>query len=113
MQHNQRTIQKAVSISGQGLHTGIETTVTFKPASAGHGICFVRTYLDKTIPALATYVTDTNRGTRLEHDGAIVQTTEHALAAVASLGIDNLIIEITKAELPILDGSSRYFSVGS
>ena len=109
MQQNQRTIQKAVSISGQGLHTGIETTVTFKPASVGHGICFVRTDLDKKIPSLASYITDTNRGTRLEHDGAIVQTTEHALAAVASLGIDNLIIEITQAELPILDGSSATF----
>ncbi|MBJ09971.1 MAG: UDP-3-O-[3-hydroxymyristoyl] N-acetylglucosamine deacetylase [Flavobacteriales bacterium] len=110
MQQNQRTIQKAVSISGQGLHTGIETTVTFKPASVGHGICFVRTDLNKTIPALATYISDTNRGTRLEHDGAIVQTTEHALAAVSSLGIDNLIIEITQAELPILDGSSAPFT---
>ena len=48
--------------------------------------------------------------TRLEHDGAIVQTTEHALAAIASLGIDNLIIEITQAELPILDGSSSPFT---
>ena len=110
MQQNQRTIKKAVSISGQGLHTGIETTVTFKPASPGHGICFVRTDLDKTIPALAAYITNTNRGTRLEHEGAIAQTTEHALAAVASLGIDNLIIEITKAELPILDGSSAPFT---
>ena len=110
MQQNQHTIQKAVSISGKGLHTGIKTTVTFKPASAGHGICFVRIDLNKTIPASATYITDTNRGTRLERDGAIVQTTEHALAAVASLGIDNLIIEITQAELPILDGSSAPFT---
>ena len=110
MQQNQRTIQTSVSISGQGLHTGIKTTVTFKPASAGHGICFERTDLDKTIPALATHITDTNRGTRLEHDGAVVQTTEHALAAVSSLGIDNLIIEITQAELPILDGSSAPFT---
>ena len=110
MQQNQRTIQKAVRISGQGLHTGIETTVTFKPASTGHGVCFVRTDLNKTIPASANYITDTNRGTRLEHDGAIAQTTEHALAAVASLGIDNLIIEITQAELPILDGSSAPFT---
>ena len=110
MQYNQRTIKKAVSITGHGLHTGIETTVTFKPASAGHGICFVRTDLDKTIPALASYITETNRGTRLENDGAIVQTTEHALAAIASLGIDNLIIEITQSEIPILDGSSAPFT---
>ena len=109
MQQNQRTIKKAVSISGQGLHTGIETTVTFQPAPAGHGISFTRTDLDKTIPVLATYITNTNRGTRLEYDGAIAQTTEHALAAVVSLGIDNLIIEITQEELPILDGSSYPF----
>lgn len=109
MQLNQRTIQKAVSISGQGLHTGIETTVTFKPAPNGHGIIFVRTDLDKSIPALATYITDTNRGTRLEKDGAVAQTTEHALAAVTSLGIDNIVIEITQAELPILDGSAAPF----
>tara|TARA_B100000900_G_scaffold410039_1_gene427012 strand:+ start:6417 stop:7790 length:1374 start_codon:yes stop_codon:yes gene_type:complete len=110
MQQNQRTIQKAVSISGQGLHTGVETTMTFKPAKSGHGIVFVRTDLGKSIPALATYITDTNRGTRLEKDGAVAQTTEHALAAVASLGIDNIIIEINQAELPILDGSSAHFT---
>lgn len=109
MQLNERTIQKAVSISGKGLHTGIETTVTFKPAPNGHGIVFVRTDLNKSIPALATYITDTNRGTRLEKDGAIAQTTEHALAAITSLGIDNIVIEISRSELPILDGSAAPF----
>ncbi len=111
MQLNQRTIQKAVSICGQGLHTGVETTVTFKPAPAGYGVCFVRTDLEgkQKIPACATNITDTNRGTRLESNGAIAQTTEHALAAVSALQIDNLIIEIDNAELPILDGSSTPF----
>lgn len=110
MQQNQRTIKKSVSISGQGLHSGVETTITFKPAPSGNGIVFVRTDLGKSIPALATYITDTNRGTSLEKDGAVVRTTEHALAAVTSLGIDNIIIEITQAELPILDGSSAHFT---
>lgn len=111
MQLNQRTIQKAVSICGQGLHTGIEATVTFKPAAAGNGIYFVRTDLDSSpkIKACATNITDTNRGTRLESNGATAQTTEHALAAVAALQIDNLIIEIDNTELPILDGSSTPF----
>lgn len=111
MQLNQRTIQKTVSICGQGLHTGIEATVTFKPAAAGNGIYFVRTDLDSSpkIKACATNITDTNRGTRLESNGATAQTTEHALAAVAALQIDNLIIEIDNTELPILDGSSTPF----
>lgn len=111
MQLNQRTIQKAVSICGQGLHTGIEATVTFKPAPAGNGICFVRTDLDGSpkIKACATNITDTNRGTRLQSNGATAQTTEHALAAVKALQIDNLIIEIDNTELPILDGSSTPF----
>ena len=73
MQQNQRTIKKSVSISGQGLHSGVETTITFKPAPSGNGIVFVRTDLGKSIPALATYITDTNRGTSLEKDGAVVR----------------------------------------
>lgn len=111
MQQHQRTINKSVSISGQGLHTGIETTVTFKPAPSGHGVKFVRTDLEKEyiIPANAQYITDTNRGTRLEKDGVAAQTTEHALAAVASMEVDNLIIELNSSELPILDGSSAPF----
>lgn len=111
MQQLQRTINKPVSISGQGLHTGIETTVTFKPAPTGYGIQFVRTDLKEaiSIPASAEYITDTNRGTRLEKDGVIAQTTEHALAAVSALEIDNLKIELNNSELPILDGSSAPF----
>lgn len=111
MQANQRSIIKEVSISGAGLHTGLETTVNFKPAPPGHGIRFVRSDLEgaPSIKACVQQVTDTNRGTRLEQDGAIAQTTEHALAAVSSLGIDNLIIELDNPELPILDGSSAPF----
>lgn len=109
MQLYQRTIQNAVSISGQGLHTGKKTTVNFTPAPAGSGISFLRKDLGKHIPALAKYITETNRGTSLEYDGAEVRTTEHVLAAIASLGIDNVVVEVSGAEIPILDGSAAPF----
>ena len=109
MQLYQRTIQNAVSISGQGLHTGKKTTVNFTPAPAGSGISFLRKDLGKHIPALAKHITETNRGTSLEYDGAEVRTTEHVLAAIASLGIDNVVVEVSGAEIPILDGSAAPF----
>lgn len=111
MNLNQQTIQQSKSISGVGLHTGKPCTVTFQPAPAHHGIVFKRTDLEGApeIPALAKYVTVTTRSTTLEANGAKAVTTEHILAAVSSLEIDNLIIEITNDEIPILDGSALPF----
>ena len=107
----QTTIKKDVSISGQGLHTGTSSTITFKPAPDDHGIKFVRTDLGDhlEIPALAEYVVDISRGTTLGLGDVKVHTVEHVLAAVAGLQIDNIIIEINGNEPPIADGSSKPF----
>lgn len=107
----QRTIKNEISISGTGLHTGAEVTLTFKPAPENYGYKFVRTDIDANIeiPALADYVVDTSRGTTLEYKNAKVFTIEHVLAALVGLQIDNVRIEMNGAETPILDGSSRYY----
>lgn len=111
MSEKQRTIREVVSISGTGLHTGQHVTVTFRPAPENHGYKFVRTDLEGSpvIEADIDYVKDTERGTNLVKNDVRISTTEHLLAAVFGLGIDNLIIETTGVELPILDGSSRFW----
>ena len=111
MSTKQKTISKEFSLSGVGLHTGEKATVTFKPADEGHGYVFQRIDLEgkPTIKADADLVVDTSRGTTLEQNGARVHTTEHLLAAVYGLEIDNILIEIDGPEVPILDGSSHYF----
>ncbi len=108
---NQKTIAKPVSVSGAGLHTGKPVKLTFRPAPAHHGIKFVRIDIEgnPAIDALIDYVTETDRGTSLKNNGAIVHTTEHVLAAVAGMQLDNLLIELDQEETPIMDGSSRYF----
>ena len=108
---NQRTISKTVSLSGVGLHTGQPVTITFKPAPVNTGRVFVRTDLEGAphVEALVDYVTDTARGTTIAKGEAKVQTVEHVMAAVAGLGIDNLVIEVNQPETPIMDGSARYF----
>jgi UDP-3-O-[3-hydroxymyristoyl] N-acetylglucosamine deacetylase / 3-hydroxyacyl-[acyl-carrier-protein] dehydratase len=107
----QLTIQKPVSISGFGLHTGTSCTMTFKPAPDNYGIKFVRTDLGDNleIPALAEYVVDISRGTTLGLGDAKVYTVEHVLAAIVGLQIDNIIIELDGIEPPIADGSSKPF----
>jgi len=107
----QKTISKHIKISGLGLHTGILTTLQFKPAIINSGVIFVRTDLDNnpTIHATLNNVHQTNRSTLLKEGEASIQTTEHLLAAIMGLGIDNVIIEIDGPEIPILDGSSLPF----
>ena len=104
----QRTIEKAISISGVGLHTGTSCTMTFKPAQENYGIKFIRTDLDASpeIPATADYVVDTARGTTLGIGDAKVHTVEHVLAAVVGLQIDNIKIELDGIEPPVGDGSA-------
>ncbi|MCF6181347.1 bifunctional UDP-3-O-[3-hydroxymyristoyl] N-acetylglucosamine deacetylase/3-hydroxyacyl-ACP dehydratase [Lutibacter sp.] len=111
MSTNQKTIKSEVSLSGVGLHTGNPVTMTFKPASENHGISFVRVDLEglPKIEASAEYVVNTQRGTNLEKRGVKINTSEHVLAAVTSLDIDNIIIEMNAAEPPIMDGSSIHF----
>ncbi len=111
MSDKQRTIKHAVSISGVGLHTGEKVTLTFNPAPENHWYKFQRIDLDNkpTIDADADLVVDTSRGTTLEQNGARVHTTEHVLAALVGLKIDNCLIQVTGPEMPIMDGSSIKF----
>ena len=104
----QHTISKSASISGAGLHTGHQTTMTFKPAPENYGIRFVRTDLAERIeiPANADYVVDVSRGTTIGIGDIKVHTVEHVLAAIVGLQIDNIIIEIDGIEPPIGDGSA-------
>lgn len=107
----QRTIKKPASFSGIGLHTGNQTTVTFKPAPVGHGIIFVRTNLPDSgeIPADIDHVSDIARGTTLKKGEAKVYTVEHVLAALAGLELDNLRVELDSSEPPVGDGSALPF----
>ncbi len=111
MSVKQKTIKNEVALSGVGLHTGNKVTLTFKPAPVDSGYAFVRIDLEgePIIEASAEYVANTKRGTNLEKKGVFVNTSEHVLAAVVGLDIDNIIIEINTAEPPIMDGSSKYF----
>jgi UDP-3-O-[3-hydroxymyristoyl] N-acetylglucosamine deacetylase/3-hydroxyacyl-[acyl-carrier-protein] dehydratase len=111
MTEKQRTIKKITSVKGTGLHTGNDVTLTFNPATAGHGIKFRRTDLEgqPVIDADIEFVVDTSRGTSLRRNGADINTCEHVLAAVRGMGIDNLLIDMTRSEPPIMDGSSKYF----
>ncbi|KIQ14846.1 bifunctional UDP-3-O-[3-hydroxymyristoyl] N-acetylglucosamine deacetylase/3-hydroxyacyl-ACP dehydratase [Flavobacterium pectinovorum] len=107
----QKTIKNEISLTGVGLHTGKEVTMTFKPAPIDNGFTFVRIDLQgqPVIEADANYVVNTQRGTNLEKLGVKIQTPEHVLAAVVGCDLDNIIIELNASELPIMDGSSKYF----
>ena len=107
----QKTIAKEVTLSGVGLHTGKSVTMTFKPAPENSGYSFVRSDLEgrPIIEADANYVVTTQRGTNLEKNGVNINTSEHVLAALVGLEIDNCIIELNASEPPIMDGSSKYF----
>ena len=107
----QRTIRRPVSITGVGLHTGVTTKLTFKPAPIGYGIKFCRTDFPdpQEIPALVDLVDEVARGTTLRLGEAKVHTVEHVLAAIVGLQIDNIVIEVDNVEPPICDGSAREF----
>ncbi len=104
----QRTITEEVSYNGVGLHTGSLTTVTFKPAPADSGIVFYRTDIESSpaIPALVDNVVDVSRGTTIGIGDIKIHTIEHAMACLAGLGIDNLIVEVDADEIPVGDGSA-------
>lgn len=108
---NTHTITSPISLSGRGLHTGKNVTVTFNPAPEHTGILFRRVDLpgQPLVRAIATNVFDTSRGTSLKENNAEVRTVEHLMAALAGLQIDNVIVDINAEETPILDGSARYY----
>lgn len=111
MSELQTTLKQAVTLSGVGLHTGKEVTITFTPAAANHGYKFKRVDLPEQpiIPADADLVVDVSRGTTLELNGVRVSTVEHSLAALVGCQIDNVLIELNGPEVPIMDGSSMPF----
>ena len=108
----QHTLASETSIKGTGLHTGITVPMTLKPAEPGFGIQFQRIDLPEkpVIKADCDLVTDTSRGTTLQIGDAKVYTVEHILAALAGMGIDNVLIELDGPEIPIIDGSSEPFA---
>ena len=107
----QRTLKDSVRASGIGLHSGDKVYMTLRPAPANTGIVFRRIDLSEPvdIPADALRVTETTLGTTLEHGGARVGTVEHLMSALAGLGIDNAFVDLTAAEVPIMDGSAAPF----
>lgn len=106
----QSTIGNSFTLSGKGLHTGLNINANFLPAKENTGIVFRRVDLEEPveIPALASYVSATERGTVLKKDNASVSTIEHIMSAFMAHGIDNCIIEVNAPEVPILDGSAKY-----
>ncbi|KMQ52132.1 UDP-3-O-[3-hydroxymyristoyl] N-acetylglucosamine deacetylase [Chitinispirillum alkaliphilum] len=104
----QHTIGKSVSLTGTGLHTGIEAKVTLNPAPENYGIRFVRTDLEKEveIPADIDNVVDLARGTTIGLNGVKVYSIEHVMSCFAGLGVDNCRVEINAQEIPLMDGSA-------
>jgi len=111
MSDKQKTLKGEVSLSGIGLHTGKEVTLTIKPAKENTGYVFVRTDLEGNpqIEVDANYVVSTDRGTTLEKSGVKIYTCEHVLAALVGMDVDNAVLEMNNAEPPIMDGSSKFF----
>lgn len=107
----QTTISKEIKIKGQGLHFGQNANLFIKPAKPNTGYVFVRTDIESKpeISAIADNVVDTSRGTTIGKNGVTISTIEHLLASTYSLGIDNVIFEIDGPEIPILDGSAKFF----
>jgi len=111
MKRKQQTISRPASCTGIGLHTGVECTITFKPAPEDYGIRFIRTDIKNCpeIKADIDHVVDISRGTTIEEKKVRINTVEHALAAVSGLRIDNVLIELTSKEPPVMDGSAKDF----
>lgn len=111
MTKKQRTIKKAVTLTGVGLHTGTETHLKFCPAPEDTGVRFVRVDLEHRpeIPALIDYVVDISRGTTLANGEDKVYTVEHVLAAIFGLELDNIYVELDGNEPPVFDGSALPF----
>jgi UDP-3-O-[3-hydroxymyristoyl] N-acetylglucosamine deacetylase len=107
----QRTLRNVIKASGVGLHSGEKVYLTLRPAPIDTGIVFRRVDLTPSvdIPAYAEHVGETTLSTTLERAGARVDTVEHLLSAMAGLGVDNAYVEVSAAEVPIMDGSAGPF----
>ena len=107
----QRTLKNSIQATGVGLHTGEKVYMTLHPSAPDTGVVFRRTDLDPVveIPAKAKNVGDTTLSTTLVKDGVRVSTIEHLMSALAGMGIDNLIVDVSAPEIPIMDGSAAPF----
>jgi len=107
----QRTLKNVIRATGVGIHTGEKVFMTLRPAAVNTGIVFRRVDLEPApeIPATATQVGDTSMNTTLVRDGVRVSTVEHLLSAMAGMGIDNAYVDLSAAEVPIMDGSAGPF----
>lgn len=105
----QHTIRRSVTFTDVGLHTGQPVKLTVSPARANHGIRFKRYGSEDSMPAFMDRVVDTSLATTIADRGMVVSTTEHLLAALMGMGIDNAMIELDGPELPIMDGSAAPF----
>jgi UDP-3-O-[3-hydroxymyristoyl] N-acetylglucosamine deacetylase len=106
----QRTLRRSISCTGIGLHSGNKVTLSLKPAPADFGIRFRRTDLGGLeIPATVQHLAGINYATGLSRDAATVETVEHLLSALVSLGVDNALVELSQPEVPIMDGSAAPF----
>lgn len=107
----QRTLKNVISATGVGLHSGEKVTMTLRPAPVDTGIVFKRVDLPDAPKVVVTplAVNDTRLSSALESSGARIATVEHLMSALAGLGVDNLLIELSAAEVPIMDGSSGPF----
>lgn len=107
----QRTIREVIKATGVGLHSGTKVELTLRPAAPETGIVFRRIDLKPVVefPSHPTIVGDTRMASTLQKDGARISTVEHLMSACAGLGIDNLYIELTAEEVPIMDGSASSF----
>ena len=108
---NQRTLKNSISARGVGLQSGKQLLMVLRPAAANTGIVFRRTDLDQPadVPARADLVGETAFGTSIVNGNAKVSTVEHLLSAVAGLGLDNIYVDLSAAEVPIMDGSAAPF----
>ena len=107
----QRTVKQLVKTVGVGLHSGTKVELTLRPAAPDTGIIFRRVDVDPPVdlPATATGVGDTRLASTLQRDAVKVSTVEHLMSACAGMGIDNLYVDLTAEEIPIMDGSAATF----
>ena len=109
---NQRTVNKKISFSGVGLHTGKNVNLDLLPSPPNTGIIFKRIDIEKNNIVIPSFenVIDTTLCTTLSNENGIkISTVEHLMGALYGLGIDNLVVELNAQELPILDGSAKLF----
>jgi 3-hydroxyacyl-[acyl-carrier-protein] dehydratase (EC 4.2.1.-) len=111
MSTKQNTIERPVSVTGKGLHTGVDVTITFQPAPENFGFKFKRIDIEgePVIEANVSKVRGTERGTVLKEGDVTISTIEHVMAALIGCDLDNVLMEINGPEAPIIDGSASAF----